>query len=104
MTESLDCPVCAFAAEHHYWPMPGTHCKDCHRSWTSLSQAHCITCHEQFATNGVSDRHWIKGHHIHPSFIAEAGDLVLRDEAAGPVYRSPSTDSEWFGTATSASV
>src|SRR5665213_1637569 len=85
------CEVCAFAAEHHRWPMAaGTHCQDCHRSWTSTAQAHCTVCHEQFAGNSVADLHWRepKGQppvHLDPSTLPR---LELHAEAMGPVWRS----------------
>lgn len=76
-----------------------THCGDshragvtgCHRSWTSLAQAHCVVCHEQFATNDTADRHWIGsdkagsiGRHTPPS---EVSILVAVEEQFGPVWR-----------------
>ena len=55
---SGSCEICAFAAEHHRWPMAaGTHCRDCHRSWVSTAQAHCTVCCGQFASNSVADLH-----------------------------------------------
>lgn len=58
------CAPCAHAAEHGWWgpDHPGTHCRDCHRSWTSLAQAHCVTCHQQFVSALVADSHWCDGH------------------------------------------
>lgn len=70
------CSTCDYADVHAHWPMPGTHCRDCHRSWTGTGQAHCTICHEQFASNGVSDRHWTKSGHVQPS---EVDSLVVSD-------------------------
>jgi hypothetical protein len=64
----------------------------CHTSWKSIAQAHCVVegCHQQFATNGSADYHWVnKGArgapkvHVHPS---ESSHLVLVDEQFGPVW------------------
>jgi hypothetical protein len=85
MSESSHCATCVFAREHGHWPMQGTHCRDCHRSWKSLSQAHCTVCHETFATNGVADLHWTKKEgHVHPSGISS---LELHQESEGGVWR-----------------
>ena len=61
------CPVCAYADEDGWWGPAhhGTHCRGCHRSWTSLAQAHCVTCHQQFVSATVADRH-MSPHHVDP--------------------------------------
>lgn len=85
------CETCAFAAEHHRWPMAaGTHCRGCHRSWVSTAQAHCTVCHQSFAGNSVADLHWLepKGQlpvHLDPSTITR---LESHQEAMGAVWRS----------------
>ena len=88
--ERSTCAVCVFAKDHHRWPMNGTHCKGCHRSWKSKAQAHCTVCHQQFAGYSVADLHWRepKGQppvHLDPSTLPR---LELHDEAMGPVWRS----------------
>ena len=77
-----------------------THCggstragyEGCHTTWKSLAQAHCLFegCHQQFATNGTADYHWVnsgvKGapkEHVHPS---QAPNLVCVEEQFGPVW------------------
>jgi hypothetical protein len=85
VTAGIACTVCAFAAERHRWPMEGTHCRDCHRSWTSLVQSHCTVCHEHFATNGVADLHWRGAGHVDAATVPA---LEAHDEANGPVWRS----------------
>ena len=87
----MTCEICEFAAEHAHWPMAGTHCRDCHRSWVSTSQAHCTLCHENFATNGVADLHWVKGKHTDPALVAK---LVRVEESSGPVWRGAVSDQE----------
>jgi|NGEPerStandDraft_6_1074524.scaffolds.fasta_scaffold01244_5 hypothetical protein len=85
------CEACAFAAEHHRWPMKaGTHCHRCHGSWISTAQAHCVVCCQQFASNSVADLHWRepKGQppvHLDPSTLPR---LECHDEAMGSVWRS----------------
>jgi len=64
----------------------------CHTTWKSIAQAHCVVegCHQQFATNGTSDYHWVnKGArgaqktHVHPS---ESSHLIYVVEQFGPVW------------------
>jgi hypothetical protein len=65
------CSICQYARQHGGWPSghKGTHCRDCHHSWSGSSQAHCVVCHGQFATNGVGDHHWLHGRHVDPSTV-----------------------------------
>lgn len=53
----MDCPVCAFADEHHWWGRDGTHCRKCHRSWTSRAEAHCTTCCAHFTKPSTAGLH-----------------------------------------------
>jgi hypothetical protein len=76
------CAVCVSATDNAHWPMPGTHCRDCHRSWTSKAEAH--VCHQHFVTNGVADRHWRAvapgrqpGEHLDPMTV---GTIELWDD------------------------
>ena len=39
-------------------------CKECGFEWSSLRQGHCAVCHQQFASQGVSDHHWIGEEHV----------------------------------------
>jgi hypothetical protein len=59
MTFDRSCPICAYAADHGSWPPDhvGTHCRDCHRSWRGLKEAHCAACHEHFSSPAAFDRH-----------------------------------------------
>jgi hypothetical protein len=67
----MDCPICLYAKQHACWPPGhrGTHCKDCHVSWTGLARAHCVLCHQTFASNGVAAHHWKRGEHVHPAAV-----------------------------------
>ncbi len=70
-TEST-CPTCTHADKHGWWGPghAGTHCRGCHRSWTSKAQAHCTICHGHFVTDGVAELHWRGYTHLDP---ADAG-------------------------------
>jgi hypothetical protein len=89
----VTCSICEYAAEHAAWPPDhqGTHCRDCHRSWTSKREAHCVTCHEHFGSNNAADQHWLNGRHVHPDDLPPKKDevsprLVKRD---GGVWVQP---------------
>ncbi len=58
----VSCDICAHAAEHGSWPQDllsqgGTHCRDCHRSWVSKVEAHCVVCHCHFSTDSTAELH-----------------------------------------------
>lgn len=65
------CAPCAYAAAHGWWgpDHPGTHCRGCHRSWTSTAQAHCTVCHGHFTSDGVAELHWRDGRHRDPAIV-----------------------------------
>lgn len=54
------CDLCAYAAVHGWWgpDHKGTHCGDCHASWSGTGKAHCTVCHQTFASNPTADLHW----------------------------------------------
>ena len=64
----------------------------CGREWASLTQAHCVGCHEHFASVGVSDWHQSAGSPcVHPSEVRKkngAPRYRLSHEADGPVWRT----------------
>lgn len=91
----MTCPVCAFADEHGWWGPGhrGTHCRDCHRSWTALKEAHCTACHEHFSTDAHAQSHrGPNGSCRHPSAVLRTtaqGNrprLRLVDRGTGPVW------------------
>jgi hypothetical protein len=61
--QNMACALCDYADEHGWWGpgFKGAHCRRCHLSWTSRSQAHCRVCCGQFASNGVANFHWGSG-------------------------------------------
>lgn len=63
----MPCPTCTYAHAHASWPpgFRGTHCADCHRSWTSRKEAHCARCHGHFASATAADQHWCDGKGAH---------------------------------------
>lgn len=62
-------------------------CSGCDRRWTSLTQAHCPVCHQQFAGMAAADRHRNVSKNLcrHPTKVG----LVLHEESYGAVWRSP---------------
>ena len=65
------CPLCAYAGAHGWWGTghKGTHCRRCHRSWTSTREAHCVVCHAHFTADSAAEHHWPKGHHQDPATV-----------------------------------
>ncbi len=64
------CPICTFARVHGSWPPShrGTHCRDCHRSWTAKRAVHCafrdkagLRCCAHFASISAANLHWGSG-------------------------------------------
>jgi len=58
---------------------------NCHRSWVSMTQVHCVLCHQNFASDGVAQLHWTKDGHVHPS---QHRRFEVHPEAHGPVWRT----------------
>lgn len=87
-----DCPLCAYAKEHGSWPTShrGTHCHDCHRSWTGLREAHCTVCCAHFSTDAHAESHrGPRGTCIPPaSVLRKDGQARMRltDRGSGPVW------------------
>ena len=65
------CPTCSYADAHACWPPEheGTHCRTCHRSWTSKAQAHCTVCCAHFTSDSAADLHWRRGVHVDPEQV-----------------------------------
>lgn len=53
----MTCLSCIAAKRDGHWPHDGTHCRECHRTWTSFVEAHCVVCHLHFSTNNTADLH-----------------------------------------------
>jgi hypothetical protein len=85
---TADCDICTYARLHAGWPPQhrGTHCRDCHRSWTGLARAHCVVCHATFSTNGTADLHWSSSgydaNHLDPASVTNrhGEPLLVLDE------------------------
>jgi hypothetical protein len=104
------CDICNHAQMHGSWPpgFKGTHCATslrsgvigCHRSWTSLAQVHCVTCHGQFATNGVADLHWCDSRRDHKGRAGVHLDpATVKDSTGKPkLYLGP--DDVWSTSST----
>lgn len=65
------CSVCDYADQHGWWGPDhrGTHCRACHRSWTSTREAHCAVCCAHFTGDTAFERHWPKGRHADPATV-----------------------------------
>lgn len=63
--------ACTVCVEHGRWPANhiGTHCRDCHDSWSSLNAAHTLCCHRTFKSNNAADLHLIRGVCTDPATI-----------------------------------
>jgi hypothetical protein len=55
------CDACEHSVRHGWWgPLPDgcrTHCRSCHRSWTSLAECHCPACCEHFVSGRAAEAH-----------------------------------------------
>ena len=51
METVTDCAICV----EEYSPNP--HCRDCHRTWTRHSEAHCTICCNHFSSDRGFDLH-----------------------------------------------
>ena len=65
----------------------GSHCRVCHGEWRGITKAHCVVCHQTFASNRVADLHWTKNGHVDPSTVAR----IRRDDDG--VWRRADTSS-----------
>lgn len=77
-----NCKLCMHAALFGHWgPLLAeikalTHCRYCHRSWSSVKEAHCRVCCTQFASNEAASFHWVDDNHVDPL-------TARRDKKAG---------------------
>lgn len=85
----MNCRVCAGSTQGA-WPRrhKGTHCRDCHESWTSKTAAHAMCCHRTFSSNTAADAHLIRGKCTDPATIP-AFELLTR--ANGNQYWTPTS-------------
>lgn len=86
-------PVCGPCGHNRKfgWNGGGSHCRDCHRSWTSKREAHCATCHNHFSNPGNFDIHRTGTGCIPPADVkTKTGKPKLRIlvRALGPVWVS----------------
>jgi hypothetical protein len=78
-----DCQPCDHAAREGWWGPGhrGTHCQDCHRSWTGYAEAHCAECHLHFSTDHVAAAHRVGDHCMTLSDLR-----AVRRESGSPVF------------------
>ncbi len=51
-----DCEICQRIKETG-WNGGKTHCRQCHRTWTSKIEGHCARCHRHFSGYSAFDAH-----------------------------------------------
>lgn len=84
----MNCDPCDHAAEHGHWGQQGSHCRKCHRSWTSKKQGHCPTCCAHFGGPSLFDRHLLTRGCTDPATVTNKdGSPVFRQDDLG-VWRS----------------
>lgn len=83
---SSACDICAHVKEHGGYPgdFRGTHCRGCHRSWTSKAQSHCTECHRHFGSDLAGDAHR-KGRIDH-EYCEDPKGFPVWDTPQGPVF------------------
>ncbi len=76
----MNCQVC-IEASHGAWPRwhQGTHCRDCHRSWSTKSAAHAMCCHRTFSSNSAADMHLVRGVCTDPATLPRFEVVVRAD-------------------------
>jgi hypothetical protein len=76
--ETDTCNVCEYANKHAWWgpdlAPARSHCRDCHRSWASLTEGHCAMCCGHFANEKSFDAHLLE-----ESGCVDPGTLLRRD-------------------------
>jgi len=103
------CGPCGHA-ERRGWFGPDhsgkTHCRDCHRSWTGKTEAHCATCHEHFGSVDPFDAHLelctadtadVRERLADLSRTSGNPVLALRERASGPVWVRWRPDAHPYG-------
>ena len=91
----MSCSICSDSTQHGSWPSDhrGTHCWDCHRSWSGFREAHCTECHQHFSSDLLAERHRV-GYQCSTvedmlRTVTESGKLVFRlcDSPNGKIWR-----------------
>lgn len=95
-----ECAICKVKAEKGWWGDPQIHhCRECHRSWSGTTQAHCVSCHHHFSTNSASDRHLVDGMCKPPSecFTTNGVPLLgLRTDKFGRTWSFVGDGTPWW--------
>jgi hypothetical protein len=101
----MTCVPCSNAEIRGWWgpDHKGTHCRDCHRSWTGTTQVHCVGCHEHFTSARAFDAHLTHcapdARETLPVAVRNDGNpvFVLRDLNDGPAWSLWRADPHPFG-------
>lgn len=80
----MTCTVCEETDRVGWLTQSGSHCRDCHRSWTSKKQAHCPTCCAHFSTPNLFDAHLLARGCQDPATVTRKdGTPRFRQDEAG---------------------
>lgn len=88
------CVPCGHASEHGWFGLKsGTHCRQCHRTWTGAKQAHCVTCCRHFSSPSTFDFHFGKeGEHRDPM----QKNREFRQADDGTWFKAQSSEERWY--------
>lgn len=94
------CLLCKERVELGHYRNPKLHhCRDCHRTWTGTSQAHCVGCHHHFSSNSAADRHVIDGECRPPEQCVTSNGvplLGLRTDKWGRTWSFAGDGTPWW--------
>lgn len=94
------CGWCMNKAELGWYGDPKIHhCRDCHRTWTGTSQAHCVNCHHHFSSNSAADRHLVNDSCYPPQEVRDSNGvprLGLRKDKYGYTWSFAGDGTPWW--------
>lgn len=94
------CQWCQKRAEIGWYGDPKIHhCRDCHRTWTGTSQAHCVNCHHHFSSNSAADRHLVNDSCYPPQEVRDSNGvpkLGLRKDKYGYTWSFAGDGTPWW--------
>lgn len=101
------CPVCVHCITEGWTGMTASHCRICGREWgPNGNEQHCTTCHRNFSTVAVADKHRDPKGCLDPETVTDRkGRAVFgwRDSDRGRTYTGPALDHNPWATSEQAS-